>query len=68
VKVIVSDAARRGEIETMMRTDGGKAYWRDPGVQREHGEVLARLAAPPLSPPAPVAASAEAVSSRAAED
>jgi hypothetical protein len=68
VKVAVSDAARRGEIEAMMRTDGGKAYWGDPGVQREYGEVLARLAAPPLSPPAPVAASAEVVSSRAAED
>jgi hypothetical protein len=27
VKVVFSDAARRGEIETMMRTDGGKAYW-----------------------------------------
>jgi hypothetical protein len=55
VKVAVSDAARRGEIETMMRTDGGKAYWGDQGIQREYGEVLARLAgeAPPLSPRAP---------------
>jgi hypothetical protein len=70
VKVAVSDAARRGEIEAMMRTDGGKGYWRDPVVQREYGEVLARLAgeAPPLSPQAPVAAPAEAVTSSAAED
>jgi hypothetical protein len=68
VKVAVPDAARRTEIETIMRTDGGKAYWGDPGVQREYGEVLARLAAPPLSPPAAVAASAEAVTSSAAED
>jgi hypothetical protein len=68
VKVAVSDAARRTEIEAMMRADGGKAYWGDPGVQREYSEVLARLVAPPLSPPAPVAASAQAVSSRATED
>jgi len=56
-EVVVSDAARRGEIEAMMRTDGGKAYWGDPGVQREYSELLARLAgeAPPLSPQAPVA-------------
>jgi hypothetical protein len=37
-----------------MRVDGGKSYWRDPAVQREYGEVLARLAgeAPPLAPAA----------------
>jgi hypothetical protein len=66
VKVAVSDAGRRTEIEAMMRTDGGKGYWRDPGVQREYGEVLARLAgeAPPL-PPAPTLA--EAATSSAAE-
>jgi hypothetical protein len=53
-----------------MRTDGGKAYWGGPGIQREYGEVLAGLAgeAPPLPPPAPVAAPGEAVTSRAAED
>jgi hypothetical protein len=57
VKVAVSDAARRTEIEAMMRVDGGKVYWRDPAVQREYREVLARLAgeAPPLSPQAPAA-------------
>jgi hypothetical protein len=60
VKVVVSDAARRGEIETMMRTDGGKAYWNNPDVQAEYNQVLARLAgeAPPL---APAAAAPEAV-------
>jgi hypothetical protein len=70
VKVAVSDAGRRTEIEAMMRTDGGKAYWGDLGVQREYGEVLARLAgeAPPLSPQAPVAIPAEAATSSAAED
>ena len=49
-----SDAARRTEIEALMRVDGGKSYWRDPAVQREYGEVLARLAgeAPPLAPAA----------------
>jgi hypothetical protein len=66
VRVAVSDAARRTEIEAMMRTDGGKGYRGDPGVQREYGEVLARLAgeAPPLSPqvvpPAPTSSAAEA--------
>jgi hypothetical protein len=42
--------------EALMRVDGGKGCWRDLAVQREYGEVLARLAgeAPPLSP-APVA-------------
>jgi hypothetical protein len=46
----------------MMRADGGKACWNDPGVQREYGEVLARLAgeAPPLSPAAPAATSSAA--------
>jgi hypothetical protein len=50
----VSDAARRIEIEALMRVDGGKGYWRDQAVQREYGEVLARLAgeAPPLAPAA----------------
>jgi hypothetical protein len=45
-----------------MRVDGGKGYWRDQAVQREYGEVLARLAgeAPPLVP------AAEAVSVPAA--
>jgi hypothetical protein len=59
VKVAISDGARRTEIEAMMRTDGGKAYWGDPGIQREYGEVLARLAgeAPPLSADAPAATS-----------
>jgi hypothetical protein len=52
-KAAVSDATRRAEIEALMRVDGGKAYWRDPGVQREYGQVLARLAgeAPPLARP-----------------
>jgi hypothetical protein len=56
-KAAVSDATRRAEIEALMRVDGGKAYWRDPGVQREYGQVLARLAgeAPPLAPAAPEA-------------
>ena len=51
---VFSDAARRTEIEALMRVDGGKSYWRDPAVQHEYGEVLARLAgeAPPLSPTA----------------
>jgi hypothetical protein len=62
VKVAVSDAARRTEIEAMIRTDGGKGYWGDPGIQREYGEVFARLAgeAPPLSPNAPAATSSTA--------
>jgi hypothetical protein len=67
VKVAVSDAARRTEIEALMRTEGGKAYWGDSGIQREYGEVLARLAgeAPPLSPqaqdaPAAMSSAAEA--------
>jgi hypothetical protein len=29
-KTAVSDAARRTEIEALMRVDGGKGYWRDP--------------------------------------
>jgi hypothetical protein len=52
--VAVSDAARRTEIETMMRTDGGEGYWSDPGFQREYGEVLApekEDEAPPLCMP-----------------
>jgi hypothetical protein len=56
-KAVVSDAARRTEIEMLMRSaNGGAAYWRNPGVQREYSQVLARLSgeAPPLAP-APVA-------------
>jgi hypothetical protein len=57
VKVAVSDAARRTEIEAMVRVDGGGGYWGNPGVQREYNEMLSRLAgeAAPLSPHAPVA-------------
>jgi hypothetical protein len=29
-KTAVPDAARRTEIEALMRVDGGKGYWRDP--------------------------------------
>jgi hypothetical protein len=67
VKVVVSDADRIMEIEAMMRVNGGKGYWGDPGVQREYGEVLARPAgeAAPLSPQAQPAATAE--TSNAAE-
>jgi hypothetical protein len=56
-KAVVSDAARRTEIEALMRVDGGKGYWRDRAVQREYGEVLARLSgeAPPLVPAAEAA-------------
>jgi hypothetical protein len=53
-KPAVSDAARRIEIEALMRVDGGKAYWRDPAIQHEYTQVLGRLAgeAPPLAPAA----------------
>jgi hypothetical protein len=44
VKVAVSDAGRRTEIEAMMRTVGGKGYWNNPDVQAEYNQVLARLA------------------------
>jgi hypothetical protein len=56
--------ARSRATAAKMRTDGG-----NPGIQREVGEVLARLAdeAPPLSPQAPVAVPAEAATSSAAE-
>jgi hypothetical protein len=52
-KAAVSDAARRTEIEAMMRSaNDGAAYWRNPGVQREYSQILGRLTekAPPLTP------------------
>jgi hypothetical protein len=52
VLTVFSDAARMTEIEALMRVDGGKSYWRDPAVQHEYGEVLARLAGEALSPTA----------------
>jgi hypothetical protein len=67
---VVSDAARRIEIEALMRVDGGKAYWRDQAVQREYGEVLARLAgeAPPLAPVAEAVADPAASPPRETRD
>jgi hypothetical protein len=47
-----NDAGRRAEIEQAMRTDGGRAYWNNPGMQREYGEILQRQTAP-LVPPEP---------------
>ena len=44
------DARRRGDIEALMRQDGGRAYWRDEAVQAEYRDILSR-AAPSTWPP-----------------
>jgi hypothetical protein len=59
VKVALTDADRRTEIETMMRSG---AYWNDAAAQQEYRQILLRQAGEaPLAaetPPAPVGAPA----------
>jgi hypothetical protein len=55
-----NDAQRRAEIESMMRTDGGRGYWKSEPLQQEYREILGRAEAATAATPAAVPGQAPA--------